>query len=105
MAREKSSYWKAKRVLATGGAGFLGRHVVSRLEAAGAKVFVPRSATNDLTRQSNVERLYKEFPTDLVIHMAGQVGGIGANRDNPGKFFYDNIMMGAMLMEAARVAK
>ncbi len=92
-----------KRITVTGGAGFLGRHVVSLLERAGCRdVSVPRSADYDLTRGEAVARLYDDARPDLVIHLAAVVGGIGANRDNPGRFFYDNLIMGTELMEQAR---
>jgi len=89
-----------KRITVTGGAGFLGSHVVARLKAAGAKeIFVPRSRDYDLTDMAAVRRLYADARPQVVIHLAAVVGGIGANRLNPGKFFYDNLMMGAQLRE------
>jgi GDP-L-fucose synthase len=92
-----------KRVLVTGGAGFLGAHLVGKLRVAGCQeIFIPRRAEYDLTQEAAVERLYRDARPDLVIHLAAVVGGIGANRENPGKFFYDNLMMGALLMEHAR---
>lgn len=91
-------------MIVTGGAGFLGRHVVARLEARGARCMVPRSAQYDLTREVDVERLFGEHPADAVVHLAAQVGGIGANRDNPGLFMYSNLAMGALTLEYARKA-
>ena len=90
-------------IVVTGGAGFLGRAVVQRLEAEGYRnIVVPRSAQYDLTREADVERLYADHRLEAVIHLAARVGGIGANRANPGSFFYDNLMMGVMLMEHGR---
>lgn len=98
-----SSFWPDKRVLVAGGAGFLGRYVVLGLKARGVRdLFVPRSHEYDLVHEADVERLYRDYPAHIVIHLAGRVGGIGANRKNPGKFFYDNIMMGVLLMEYGR---
>ena len=94
-----------RRVMVTGGAGFLGRHVVRRLEEAGVRdVFVPRSREYDLRRPADIERALADGRPDVVIHLAAVVGGIGANRDNPGRFFHDNAIMGIGLMEAARLA-
>jgi len=96
-------YWKRKRVLVTGGAGFLGCFVVDKLRERGCKdIFVPRSRDYDLVEMEAVKRLYHEAKPDIVIHLAARVGGIGANRANPGKFFYDNLMMGAQLIEIGR---
>jgi len=93
----------AKKIVVTGGAGFLGKHVINRLEKAGCRnVFVPLSKEYDLTRIDAVERLFDEHRPDVLIHMAAVVGGIGANRANPGRFFYDNAIMGIQLIEAAR---
>jgi GDP-L-fucose synthase len=93
-----------ERVVVTGGAGFLGSYVVEKLRARGVKnIFIPRSKDYDLVRIENVRRLYDEKAPDLVIHLAAIVGGIGANRANPGRYFYDNLMMGAQLMEEARL--
>jgi GDP-L-fucose synthase len=87
----------------TGGAGFLGSFVVEGLRARGCReVFVPRSREYDLREKEAVMRLYEEARPDLVIHLAAVVGGIGANRAHPGRFFYDNLIMGALLMEYAR---
>jgi len=97
------NFWEDKRVIITGGAGFLGSYVVEKLRVRGCKdIFVPLVEDYDLTKEKNVIRLYQDYPTDIVIHLAAVVGGIGANRENPGKFYYDNLVMGAMLMEYAR---
>ncbi len=97
------NFWDDKRVIVTGGAGFLGSYVVEKLKARGCRnIFIPRAEEYDLTKEQNVLRLYQGFSADIVIHLAAVVGGIGANRENPGKYFYDNLVMGAMLMEYAR---
>ena len=97
--------WLGQRVIVTGGAGFLGSHVVAQLKQRGCQnVVVPRSRDYDLRDNAAVSRLYAEARPDVVIHLAAVVGGIGANRANPGRFFYDNAIMGIQLMEAARVA-
>jgi GDP-L-fucose synthase len=99
------SFWSGKRIIVTGGAGFLGAPLVERLKTLGpAEIFVPRSRDFDLIRNDQVVRLYKTVKPHIVIHAAGRVGGIGANRDNPGTFFYDNLMMGVQLMEIGRQA-
>jgi GDP-L-fucose synthase len=93
----------AKRILLTGGSGFLGRHVLDALRAGGASdVVVPRKADYDLTQEEAVARVYRDHRPEVVIHLAAVVGGIGANRENPGRFLYDNLMMGVQLMEYAR---
>jgi GDP-L-fucose synthase len=100
------NFWKDKRVIVTGGAGFLGSYVVEKLKERGCNnIFVPLVEDYDLTKEKNVIRLYQDYPDDIVIHLAAVVGGIGANRETPGKFFYDNLVMGAMLMEYARQFK
>jgi GDP-L-fucose synthase len=91
-----------KRVAVTGGSGFLGSHVVARLEQRGADVFVPRSRKYDLVAIDAVRSFYADARPEIVVHLAAQVGGIGANRENPGKYFYDNLMMGVQLIEEAR---
>jgi len=94
--------WSAKRVVVTGGAGFLGRHIVERLRLAGcAEVFAPRKADYDLRARVNIRRLYQDTRPHLVIHAAGVVGGIGANQEHPAEFFYDNLMMGVQLLHEA----
>ncbi len=92
-----------KRIMLTGGSGFLGTLVHDRLEAAGAAgVFVPRRADFDLTQPEAAARAYDAARPDTVIHLAAEVGGIGANRDNPGRFFYANMAMGLHMIEEAR---
>lgn len=89
--------------MVTGGAGFLGKHLVVRLKEHGCKhIFVPLIEKYDLVKMPAVKKLYKDARPDIVIHLAAKVGGIGANRKNPGSFFYDNLMMGVQLMEAGR---
>lgn len=97
-------FWTDKRVVVTGGSGFLGSHVVDKLKKrGGADIFVPRSSEYNLTKEEDIVRLYKETRPDMVIHLAAVVGGIGANRENPGRFFYENLIMGAQLIEWARL--
>ncbi|GAC1556242.1 MAG: GDP-L-fucose synthase [Herpetosiphon sp.] len=97
------SFWQGKRIVVTGGAGFLGSYVVDELKQYGCKdIFVPRSAEYDLTQVAAVEQLYADARPHLVIHLAAKVGGIGANQEKPGEFFFDNLMMGALLIEYGR---
>jgi GDP-L-fucose synthase len=98
----KVDFWKDRRVCVTGGAGFLGSYVIGRLTEAGASVFVPRASQFDLREREAIRRMYDEARPEMVIHLAAVVGGIGANRDNPGRYFYDNLIMGVELIEEAR---
>jgi GDP-L-fucose synthase len=91
------------RVLVTGGGGFLGSHLVERLRANGSEPFVARQADYDLTRADDTARLFDDAKPELVFHLAAEVGGIGANRANPGRYWYANLMMGAHVLEQARI--
>ena len=91
-----------KRLCVTGGAGFLGKHLIARLEHYGAKdIFVPRSADYDLVKGGDIARMIDDAQPDIIIHLAAKVGGIGANMEKPGEFFYDNLMMGVQLIHQA----
>jgi GDP-L-fucose synthase len=101
----ESGYWRNIRVLVTGGHGFLGSFVVERLKALGCEhIFTPRSREYDLRHETDVVRLLADTRPDVILHLAAVVGGIGANRDNPGRFLYENLIMGTLLMEQARRA-
>ena len=98
-----TDFWRDKRLVVTGGGGFLGSYVLECLTERGcASPFVPRSREYDLRRESDIVRLLEVARPQVIIHLAAVVGGIGANRENPGRFFYENLMMGAQLMEQAR---
>jgi GDP-L-fucose synthase len=98
------SEWPRQRVVVTGGAGFLGSFVVETLRARGCgDIVVPRSAQYDLRDRSSIARLFREARPTLVLHLAAVVGGIGANREHPGRFFYENAVMGIELIEQARL--
>jgi len=97
-------YFDGKTVIVTGGCGFLGHYVVERLGKEGCKKIVaPRSAEYNLTKESGIIRLFEKTKADIVIHLAASVGGIGANQNNPGLFFYNNAVMGLQLIEQARL--
>ncbi|TVX97078.1 GDP-L-fucose synthase family protein [Cohnella terricola] len=94
---------KNKRIVVTGGAGFLGRHVVEKLRLRGcSEIYVPRSKDYDLITETGIVKMFEDMKPDYVIHLAAVVGGIGANRVNPGKYFYENLMMGTQLIEKSR---
>ena len=97
-----STWWAGKRVTVTGGRGFLGTPLVQKLQEAGATVASFSSREYNLTQQADVAKMYRDQQPEIVIHLAARVGGIGANQDNPGSFFYENAVMGIEVMEQAR---
>jgi GDP-L-fucose synthase len=100
-----STFWAGRRVMVTGGAGFLGTAVVRQLRESGAtEIFVPLAKDYDLRKLVDIDRALADGRPDLIIHLAAVVGGIGANRENPGSFFYENAIMGIQLIEQARLA-
>lgn len=99
---QQSDFWQSKRVCVTGGAGFLGKVVVRKLQERGAKdIFVPKIEEYDLVNLNGINRMLADAKADVIIHLAAQVGGIGANREHPAEFFYNNLMMGVQLMHRA----
>ena len=107
---DSRDFWQDKRVIVTGGAGFLGSFVVDKLQARGAaEIVVPRSAEYDLTQLAAIQQLLADTrqsgkPVEMIVHLAARVGGIGANRENPATFFYDNLVMGTHLMHESYLA-
>ena len=99
------NFWNNRKIIVTGGAGFLGSFVAEVLARNGAEVFIPKKDECDLRILVNIKKIFDNFTPEMVIHLAASVGGIGANMKNPGRYFYDNIMMGVQLMEEARLRK
>ena len=99
------NFWEGKKVTVTGGSGFLGSYLIEKLQQKKAEVSVPAIEDYDLRKIENIRRMFNDSLPEIVIHLAAAVGGIEANRQNPGRFFYDNIIMGVQLMEEARVRK
>ena len=102
--RDGTLSWDRAQIVVTGGSGFLGSHVCDRLRALGHEPFVPRSADYDLTDIDAARRLIADAQPNIILNLAARVGGIGANQRNPGAYFYDNLMIGALLLEQARQA-
>ena len=99
---DAQNYWRNRRVCVTGGAGFLGSFVVAKLRERGAtNIFIPRIENYDLVQSEAIDRMLEDARPELIIHLAAHVGGIGANREHPAEFFYDNLMMGVQLMHQA----
>src|SRR5688572_17106603 len=97
---EASDFWRGKRVVVTGGSGFLGSYVVELLKARGCSTpWIPRSREYDLRREPDIVRLLATAQPDVILHLAAMVGGIGANMENPARFLFDNLIMGTQLIE------
>ena len=104
MTADPQDFWRGRTVMVTGGSGFLGSHLIEELETRSddVEIFVPRSDEYDLREKPAIKRAFEDSGADTVIHLAATVGGIGANRENPGRYFYDNATMGIELIEQAR---
>lgn len=99
---EQNGYWESRRVCVTGGAGFLGSYIIEKLQQRNAgTVFIPKIEDYDLTDPASISRMLEASHPDIILHLAAQVGGIGANREHPAEFFYNNLMMGVQLMHQA----
>ncbi|MHC5074558.1 MAG: GDP-L-fucose synthase family protein [Planctomycetota bacterium] len=99
-----TSFFKERKIVVTGGAGFLGSYVTGELAKRGCKhILIPKIEVYDFVKLEDVNRMYDDMRPDIVIHLAAVVGGIGANREHPGKFFYENLIMGLQLIEQARL--
>jgi GDP-L-fucose synthase len=103
---ENNTFWKNKRVCVTGGAGFLGSFLIENLKRRGAgDIYIPKIEDFDLVQEKDIIRMLDDSRPDIIIHLAAHVGGIGANREHPAEFFYDNLMMGVQLMHQAYLRK
>ena len=101
-----AGFFEDRRVVATGGAGFLGGYIVKGLQKRRCKnILVPKIEDYDLVNMADIVRMYDDMKPDIVIHLAAVVGGIGANREHPGEFFYKNLMMGVQLIEQGQIAQ
>ncbi|MHC4336724.1 MAG: GDP-L-fucose synthase family protein [Planctomycetota bacterium] len=99
-----SGFFEKRRIVVTGGAGFLGRYIIEGLQKRGCRnILVPKIEDYDLAKMDDIIRMYEDMKPDIVIHLAAVVGGIGANREHPGEFFYKNLMMGVQLIEQGRI--
>src|SRR5512133_550319 len=98
----EKTFWTNKRVCITGGAGFLGSHLIENLKGRGATdIFIPKIEDYNLVEKADIQRMLDDSKPDIIIHLAAHVGGIGANREHPAEFFYDNLMMGVQLIHEA----